>query len=87
MGGRQRTRVVLRATGSSIEAMEYQKLLRDTEGHMIIGEGSDIEWSTPDGEVYRGRVLKIESEKAVVNCTDGKQRICNIYDPTPRRMP
>ncbi|MEE8398870.1 MAG: hypothetical protein V3S89_07680 [Desulfobacterales bacterium] len=64
--------------------MEYQKLLRDTEGYMIIGEGSDIEWSTPDGAVYRGRVLGIESEKAVVNCTDGKQRICNIFEPTSR---
>ncbi len=58
--------------------MEYQKLLRDTEGHIIIGECSDIEWSTPDGEVYRGTVIRIESEEAVVNCTDGKQRICSI---------
>jgi len=52
----------------------YQRVFRDTEGHLVVGVGYDIEWRTPEGDVHRGRILEIESDIAWVHCTDGKQR-------------
>jgi len=57
---------------------DYKQPARDYYGNIIVKVGDNFRLETIIGEKFEGKIVEMDSNVAIVQCTDGKRRAVEL---------
>lgn len=57
---------------------DYKQPARDYHGNIIVKVGDNFRWETFIGEKFEGKIVEMDCNVAIVDCTDGKRRAVEL---------